>query len=61
MLITQKQVRSEFWAEHPQFTRLGNAPQNNYCTNIRVTFVDFVDRLHRDGRISDSIAKRVML
>jgi hypothetical protein len=37
MLNTQKQVRSEFWAEHPQFTRLGNAPQNNYCTNVRLT------------------------
>ena len=62
---TQSQVRESFWA----FLREINPGlaakyrrtkrQNDYPTDIRVNFVDFVDTLRRNRQISESLAYRV--
>lgn len=64
---TQAQVRENFWA----FLREINPGlaakyrrtkrQNDYPTDIRVTFVDFVDSLRRNREISEALAYRVTL
>lgn len=64
---TQSQVRENFWA----FLREINPGlagkyrrtkrQNDYPTDIRVNFVDFVENLRRNGQISEALAYRVTL
>ena len=60
---TQKQVRNAFWNAHPQFTseRRSRKTQNDYYTDIRVSFTDFVDYLCKDGQISEALAHKVTL
>jgi hypothetical protein len=66
-MTTQKQVRAAFWAAYPHLAEQAreagilSKPQNFHCATVRCTFVDFVDSLHRDGRISDALADRVTL
>ena len=54
-------MRRAFWAEHPDFERVPGRRQNDYNPTIRAAFVDWVDSIYRDGRISDSLAGRVTL
>lgn len=74
MMTNQKQVRAAFWEAFPEFRRgvkkVGvhngrtlyvEKTQNDYPTDVRVAFVDFVDHLHRDGQISDALANRATL
>ncbi len=63
MLTNQKQVRESFWQAHPQFINehRSRKTQNDYRTDIRVSFVDHVDRLMKDGQISESLAYKVTL
>ena len=63
MLKTITEVRKSFWEAHPEYVSEFKARkrQNEYRTDIRTAFVDYVDYLHRDGEISDSLAQRVTL
>lgn len=75
MITTQKALRAAFWEAHPQFKRRVRptkvhvngtqvflaCTQNEYPTDVRVTWVDFVDSMRRDGRISDALAGRATL
>lgn len=63
---TQKQVRKAFWEflkGVPDLYAKGKRSkrQNEQVTDIRVTFVDYVDSLQRDGQITESLANRVTL
>lgn len=64
---TQKEVRNSFWEFLKEVNsnlaaqRRSKKSQNDYCTDIRVKFVDYVDYLHRDGQINDKLANRVTL
>lgn len=60
-ITTQSDVRDEFWAQHPQYRRHGRKPQNSYPADVRCAFVDFVDHLARNGKISEQLAERVTL
>ena len=60
-LTTQAGVRRAFWDAHPQFARRGNWRQNDYATDVRVTWVDYVDSLARSGVITEALAFRVTL
>jgi hypothetical protein len=64
---TQAQVRKAFW-EMLKETNLElyskgkrSKRQNEQVTDIRCTFVDYVDNLHRGGIITDKIANNVTL
>lgn len=60
---TITEVRQSFWDAFPQFKDEYKKTyrQNQYCTDIRCAFVDYVDYLHKDGIINDSLAYRVTL
>jgi hypothetical protein len=65
MYTTQRQIRALFWATFPDLPRKKIRDYSGtglmYQTDTRVTFVDFVDELCRDGEISDQLADRVTL
>ena len=63
---SQEQVRAAFWDTFPDLTRRTGPrgrtlPQNQQPADTRMAFVDYVDRLHRDGMIADKLAQRVTL
>lgn len=62
---TQREVRRAFWEEHPDADRKKithySGEGKMYCTDTRTLFVDFVDRLSKDGDISPDLADRVTL
>ncbi len=64
---TQAEVRKAFWAMLGEFQpelaaeRRTRKTQNDYCADIRVRFVDFVDAECRDGNMSEALAARVTL
>jgi hypothetical protein len=66
IMTTQKQVRAAFWSMlrevNPDlYSQRRPGSQNNQATDIRCTFVDYVDQLARNGEISESLANRVTL
>ena len=40
---TKAQIRESFWEAHPQFRRKGKQTQNQYPTDTRCAFVDYID------------------
>jgi hypothetical protein len=62
-MTTQTEIRDSFWRHHSQYAheRRSNKKQNDYRTDIRVAFVDFVDYLRRDNQISEALAFRATL
>jgi len=62
-MTTQEQVRASFWETFPNLSRkkIGPKEHRSYTTDTRCAFVDYVDRLHRDGQISDKLASNVTL
>ena len=73
-ITTQAESRKLFWEQNPQFKRgvrlagksggrkvYVDMTQNDYPTDVRVAFCDFVDYLQRDGQISEALAERVTL
>ncbi len=60
-VTTEPQVRSAFWAAHPEHHRIRGYRQNDYPADVRLAFVDYVDHLAREGAISDALAQRVTL
>lgn len=60
-ISTLAELRRAFWQAHPQFKRNGKTKQNDYCTDIRVAWVDFVDSTRRNGDISENLAQRATL
>lgn len=62
-MTTIKQVRESFWASFPEFAQEYRKTyrQNQYKTDIRVAFCDYVDYLQKSGEISESLAYRVTL
>ncbi|MHA2183143.1 MAG: hypothetical protein ACXAAH_17120 [Promethearchaeota archaeon] len=60
---TVTEIRQSFWEAHPQFKNeyRKTYKQNQYKTDIRCAFVDYVDTLGRCGDISDSLLQRITL
>jgi hypothetical protein len=57
---TQSELRAAFWQGMPQcWSKYRNKRQNDWPTDLRVEFVDFVDFLARQGNISEELAQRV--
>lgn len=63
MYSTITQIRTAFWEAHPQFIREYRARkrQNDYRADIRCTFCEWLDCIHKDGLISDHLANIVTL
>ena len=66
-MTTQKQIRASFWAyikeTMPQYLKEYKASkrQNEYFTDIRVSFTNYIDMLAKDGTISEKLAHNVTL
>jgi hypothetical protein len=58
---SQRAVRAVFWFRHPEFSRRRGFSQNDYPTDVRCAFVDFVEALARAGEITENMAQRVTL
>lgn len=58
---TQTEIRDAFWEAHPQYKEVKGKRQNDYDTDIRCAFVDFVDGLRRNETITEKLAMRVTL
>lgn len=56
MIKTVQQLRDQFWLDHPEFKECSGRTQNNYSTDIRVTWVEYIDYMQRDGQISEQLA-----
>jgi hypothetical protein len=60
-ITTQAALRKEFWSENPELTTRAGATQNDYNTDTRVVWIDFVDYMARAGFISQVLASRATL
>ena len=58
---TVTELRAAFWEAHPQYTQRGRAKQNSYPADVRGAWCDFIDSLHRNEGITDSLADRATL
>lgn len=65
----QKQIRTAFWEAFPDLPRKRHRYSWNastkdelvHHTDTRCAFVDFIDQLHRNGKISEALAQRATL
>jgi hypothetical protein len=60
---TITEVRNAFWDVHREFKSEFRKTyrQDQYKTDIRCAFVDYVDSLRKNGGISEKLARRVTL
>ena len=66
-ITNQRDLRRAFWIAHPHFAEQAREAgilskrQNHHCATVRCTFVDWIDWLQREGRISSTLADRATL
>ena len=62
-----RNIRRAFWSSHPAHYEYAKkweiltAGHNRHLCETRTAFVDFIDSLHRSGKISDRLANRATL
>lgn len=61
MITTQKELRQQFWRDHPHLVRVPGKTQNQYPADTRTAWVGYVDAMVRQGAISDKLADRATL
>lgn len=64
LMTTQAQIRDAFWLTYfveGKPRKYYGKTQNDLPADLRMAFVEFVDRLERDGTISSALAARVTL
>jgi hypothetical protein len=59
LMTTQKEIRASFKEYCPEYKT--SKKQNDQICDVRCLFVDSVDRLRRDGLISERLAQKVTL
>ena len=66
-LTSPQQVRWAFWENIPGLSHAAELrikrrrADQDFRTDVRCAFVEYVDQLHREGRISEQLASRVTL
>lgn len=67
LVTTQKELRAVFWANLPDHltggdrVRVTGKTQNQYPTDTRMAWCDFVEYMRISGQISAALANRVTL
>lgn len=65
MITTQRELRAEFWRQHPRANRkkIKNYSGTGwmYHTDTRVMFCDWLDHMCRSGEVSEALAERATL
>lgn len=59
-ITNQRDLRAAFWEANPNASRK-RGRDGDYLTDTRVSFVDWIDALQRDGTISEDLAQRATL
>lgn len=58
-ITNQRDLRRVFWERHPYLIR--SKTFGDYAVDTRVTFVDWIDAMQRQGVISEALAQRATL
>ena len=61
MITTQKALRNEFWYQHPQYKRVSGWKQNDYKTDVRVAWCEWIDDMYQSDQISKGLVERATL
>lgn len=62
MITTQKELRAAFWEQSCyKFLKKAGKNQNDYPTDVRLDWVDYVEHMRYQGEISDALADRATL
>lgn len=59
-ITNQRALRKQFWEDNPQCAR-GRLRSGDYVADTRMAWVDYIDRMARDGTISEALAQRATL
>lgn len=61
--LTFAQIRNMFWNDHPQFKSefRTRKTQNDYYTDIRVSFTDYIYMLYENGIITEKQYNNITL
>jgi CRISPR/Cas system-associated protein Cas10 (large subunit of type III CRISPR-Cas system) len=62
-ITTQRELRKQFWLEHPNASRnrYGTQYHKDYATDTRCAWCDFIDAQQKCGRISETLAAMASL
>ena len=60
-ITNQKDLREEFWNTNTDLERHVGWKQNQYPTDTRCRWVEFVDHMYREGIITEALADRATL
>ena len=60
-ITTQSSLRNAFWEEHPNISRHPGWTQNQYPTDVRMLWCDYIEAMRRNKQISDALANRATL
>ena len=63
LYTSQSVLRRQFWLDHPSLRPQyrSNRRQNEYPTDTRMAWCDYVEAMASDGAISDALAGRATL
>lgn len=61
MITTQKELRNQFWIDHPHLKRIPGKTQNDYPADTRMSWCDYVEGMRRSGLIGEALAQRATL
>jgi len=67
LMLSSAEIRAAFWSDHPDMLEAARAAgrlksrQNEQPAEVREAFCNYLDYLHRSGRISDALASRATL
>ena len=68
MITNQVSLRKAFWAENPSLIKRrhryswnGKGGELDHHVDTRVTWVNWLDRMHQDGQISTELMNRAQL
>lgn len=61
-ITTQNELRKYFWHNmYPYYQKKKGYEQNDYATEVRVAWTDFVDMMEKNGVINHHLAFNVTL
>lgn len=61
MITTQRKLREVFWMSNPELKRVPGKTQNDYPTDTRLAWCDYIDNMCRTGMIDEALAQRATL
>jgi len=67
VITTQKELRKQFWQQHPELTGrmrtrcVSYGDTKTFPTDTRCAFVDWLDQLHRNNEVASDLASRATL